>query len=177
MNKDDKTFLTVAFMVIILLLFTVGSLYMMKESEKEKRVGLQRQVDALTIEKQNLEVRLKESEVTNAQSSSTIKFQEERIAMLSKDLETERVASGKSLSKIQEKEFEVQNLKARLEEAKIEKQEIQKSIEKLNEDYLNMKFQLENLMKTKEELEQKAKELSDKEGVSLGTVVIKRPEN
>jgi hypothetical protein len=37
-----------------------------------------------------------------------------------------------------------------------------------------MKFQLENLMKTKEELEKKAKEIAEKEGVSLGTVVIKR---
>lgn len=176
MDKDDRTFLTVAFMVIVLLIFAVVSLYIIKEHEREKRVGLQRQVDALSIEKQNLEVRLKDSEVNNAQSSSTIKFQEERIAMLSKEVEDEKVAAGKNIAKLQEKEFEIQNLKSRLEESKAEKQEIQKSMDKLNEDYMNIKFQLENLIKTKEELEKKAKELADKEGVSLGTVVIKRPE-
>lgn len=177
MNKDDKTFLTVSFMVIILLLFAVGSLYMMKENEKEKRINLQRQVDTLTIEKQSLEVRLKESDVANAQAASTIKFQEEKISALSKDLEDEKAAGGKNVVKLQEKEFEIQNLKARIEEVKAEKQEVQKNAEKLNEDYLNIKFQLENLVRTKEELEKKAKELTDKEGVSLGTVVIKRPNN
>ncbi|MDP3790742.1 MAG: hypothetical protein Q8R38_01710 [Candidatus Omnitrophota bacterium] len=177
MNKDDRTFLIVSFMVIILLLFAVGSLYMMKENEKEKRVGLQRQVDALVIEKQNLELRLKESEVSNAQASSTIKFQEERISFLSRELEDEKSSSGKNIVKIQEKEFEIQNLKARIEDIKSEKQETQRNSEKLNEEYLNIKFQMENLIKTKEELEKRAKELVDKEGVSLGTVVIKRPNN
>lgn len=177
MNKDDKTFLTVSFMIIILLLFAAGSLYMMKENEKDKRINLQRQVDTLTIEKQNLEVRLKESEVANTQAASAIKFQEEKIGMLSKNLEDEKTAADKNITRLQEKEFEIQNLKARIEEARAEKQEAQRNTEKLNEDYLNIKFQLENLIKTKEELEKKAKELADKEGVSLGTVVIKRPNN
>lgn len=177
MNKDDKIFLIASFMVIILLLFAVGSLYLVKEHEKEKRTGLQRQVDALTIEKQNLEVRIKELEVSGAQAASSIKFQEEKISTLSKDLEDEKAAAGKQVTVLQEKEFEIQSLKSKIEELKAEKMEIQKGAEKLNEDYLNIKFQLENLIKTKEELEKKAKEIAEKEGVSLGTVVIKRSNN
>lgn len=174
MNKDDKIFLIGSFVVIVLLLFAVGSLYVMKENEKEKRTNLQRQVDALTIEKQNFEVRLKDLEVANAQAASSIKFQEEKISALVKDLGDEKAASGKNISRLQDKEFEIESLKTKIEEIKAEKLEMQKNAEKLNEDYLNMKFQLQNLIKTKEELEKKAKEIADKEGVSLGTVVIKR---
>ena len=61
-----------------------------------------------------------------------------------------------------------------MEDAKTEKGEALKNLEKTNEAYLGMKFQLENLMKTKEELEKKASEITEKEGVSLGTVIIKR---
>lgn len=177
MNKDDKIFLIASFAVIILLLFAVVSLYVIKENEKEKRTNLQRQVDSLTIEKQNLEGKIKELELTGAQTASSIKFQEEKISALAKDLEDEKAAVVKNINVLQEKEFEIQSLKTKIEEMKAEKTEIQKSAEKLNEDYLNMKFQLQNLIKTKEELEKKAKEIAEKEGVSLGTVVIKRSNN
>ena len=177
MDKDDRTFLIASFMVIILLLFAVGSLYMMKENEKDKRINLQKQIDVLTVEKQNLEARLKEAEVAGVQATSSLKFQEEKISMLSKSIEDVKETNSKTVAKLQEKEYEIQNLKAKIEEAKADKQEVQKNLEKLNEDYLNMKFQMENLIRTKEELEKKAKDIVEKEGVSLGTVVIKRPAN
>lgn len=176
MERSDKAVLIISFAVIILL-FASGFLYIMKESEKDKRISLQRQADALTIEKQNLETKLKDSEIANVQIQSSVKFQEEKIDMLYKELEDEKTANSKNITKLQEKEFEIQNLRARIEESKAEIQEARKSAEALNEDRLNMKFQLENLIKTKEELEKKAKEIADKEGVSLGTVVIKRQEN
>ena len=68
-------------------------------------------------------------------------------------------------------------MKTKVEYIRAEKEYAVKSLEKLNEEYLNMKFHLENLIKTKEELEVKAKELSEKEGVALGTVVIKQSRN
>ena len=177
MNKDDKIFLIASIAVIILLLFVVVSLYMIKENEKEKRTNLQRQVDTLTIEKQNLETKIKELELTGVQTASSIRFQEEKISSLTKALEDEKAAVAQNLTALQGKEFEIQGLKTRIEEMKEEKLYIQKNAEKLNEDYLNMKFQLENLIKTKEELRKKAREIAAKEGVSLGTVVIKRSNN
>ena len=177
MNKDDKIFLIASFMVIILLLFAVVSLYMAKENEKEKRANLQRQVDGLSIEKQNLEVKVRDLELTGIQTASSIRFQEEKISALTKDLEDEKAVVAKNITALQAKEFEIQSLKTRIEEMKAEKLDMQKNAEKLNEDYLNIRFQLENLIKTKKELEKKARAIAEKEGVSLGTVVIKRSNN
>ena len=176
MNKDDRIFLIVSFVVIILLLFLAVYLYMMKENEKDKRMSLQKQFDVLTVEKQNLEARLKDADVANVQATSNIKFQEEKIDMLSKGLEEEKAANNKNIAKIQEKEFEIQNLKAKVDEVRGEKLESLRTLSRLNEEYMNLIFQLENLVKTKEELEKKAKEVAEQEGVSLGTVIIKRPD-
>ena len=177
MNKGAVILSIISFTIIILLLFTTTFLYMIKENEKEKRIGLQKQVDELMIKEQNFELKLKETEMVNAQMAASIKFQEEKISMLAKGFEDEKEARNKSAAKIQEKEFEIQTLKARIEEMKADKEDVLKSLDKLNEDYLNMKFNLENLIKTKDELEKRTKELAEKEGVSLGTVVIKQSNN
>ncbi len=177
MIKEGKALSAISFITIILLLFTAIFLYITKESERDKRIGLQKQVEELTIKGQSFEAKLKETEIANAQMAASIKFQEEKINMLAKGLEDEKEARGKNLANIQAKEIEAQNLKAKVEEVRAQKEDVVKSLEKLNEEYLNMKFHLENLIKTKEELETKAKELSEKEGISLGTVIVKQARN
>jgi mannitol-specific phosphotransferase system IIBC component len=177
MIKEDRVLFAVLSAMIILLLFAAIFLYGTKESEKEKRVGLQKQVEELTVKGQIFESKLKETEIANARMAASIKFQEEKINMLAMGLEEEKEANGKNLASIQIKEIEAQNLKAKIEEIRAEKEDVMKSLEKLNEEYLNMKFHLENLIKTKEELETRAKELSEKEGVSLGTVIVKQARN
>jgi chromosome segregation ATPase len=174
MIKESKVLSAISFITIILLLFTTIFLYITKESERDKRISLQKQIEELTIKGQSFEAKLKETEIANAQMAAGIKFQEEKINMLAKGLEDEKAVNGKTTAKIQEKEFEIQSLKAKIEEIKADKRGIAKDLEKLYEHHLNMEFQLDNLVKTKEELEKKAKELSEKEGVSLGTVVIKQ---
>ena len=174
MIKEGKALSAISFLTIILLLFTTIFLYITKESERDKRIGLQKQVEELTIKGQSFEAKLKETEIANAQMAASVKFQEEKMNMLARGLEDEKAANSKSIAKIQEKEFEIQNLKAKIEEIKADKRGIARDLEKLYEHHLNMEFQLENLVKTKEELEKKAREISEKEGVSLGTVVIKQ---
>jgi chromosome segregation ATPase len=177
MIKEGKVLSAISLITIILLLFTTLFLYIAKESERDKRMGLQKQVEELTIKGQSFEAKLKETEMANAQMAASIKFQEERINMLARGLEDEKEAKSKNIAKIQEKEFEIGNLKTKIEEIKAEKYGIAKDLEKLYEHHLNMEFQLENLLKTKEELEKKAKELVEKEGISLGTVVVKQVRN
>lgn len=174
MNKDDNIFLIALLITVVFLLFSVFALFVMKEGEKDKRLTLQKQFDTLTTEKQVVEGKLKEMEITHAQALSNIKFQEEKIAMLSKSINDEKAINNTNTTKIQEKEFEIQRLKTKVDEVLAEKRGALMDLEKLNERHLNMKFQMENLMKTKEELEKKAKEVAEQEGVSLGTVVIKQ---
>jgi len=177
MIKEGKALSAISFITVILLLFTSIFLYVTKESERDKRISLQKQVEELIIKGQNFEAKLKETEIANAQMASSIKFQEEKMNMLAKGLEDEKAANSKNTAKIQEKEFEIQNLKAKIEEIKTEKRGIATDLEKLYEHHLNMEFQLENLLKTKEELEKKARDLVDKEGISLGTVIVKQTRN
>ena len=177
MIKEGKVLSIISFITIILLLLTTIFLYMMKENERDKGISLQKQVEELTIKGQSFEAKLKETEIANAQMATSIKFQEDKINILAKDLEDEKAANGKSTAKIQEKESEIQNLKAKIEEVKAEKRGIAKDLEKLYEHHLKMEFQLENVLKTKEELENRAREVAEKEGVSLGTVVIKQSNN
>ena len=63
-------------------------------------------------------------------------------------------------------------MKMSLENERAEKDSILKKIEKTNEENINLKAQLDNLLKTKEEIDKKAKELIEREGVSLGTIVV-----
>ena len=177
MIKEGKTLSAILFTTIILLLFTTIFLYITKESERDKRIGLQKQIEEMTVKGQSFDAKLKETEIANAQMSASIKFQEEKINMLAKEVEDEKAVNSKNTVKIQEKEFEIQNLKAKIEEIKTEKRGIARDLEKLYEHHLNMEFQLENLLKTKEELEKKAKELVEKEGISLGTVIVKQVRN
>jgi chromosome segregation ATPase len=174
MINENKVLSVISFVTIMLLLFTTIFLYITKESEKDKRVSLQKQVDELTIKGQNIESKLKEAEIASAQMSASIKFQEDKINMLTRALEDEKAVGVKNVAKIQEREFEMQALKAKMEEMKTDKRGIAKEMEKLYEHHMSLEFQMENLLKTKEELEEKAKELTEKEGVSLGTVVIKQ---
>jgi chromosome segregation ATPase len=174
MNKDGNTLVTALIAVILALLMAVAVLYMMREGEKDKKTALQRQVDGLLAQQQNLEGRIKEMEIAEAQNSANMKFQEEKINMLTRQIEEEKASNDRMLARMQEKDIEIHNLRVKLEGAKAEKEEAVKKGERLNEDYLQMKFQLENLMKTKEELEKRAKDIAEKEGVGLGTVVIKQ---
>lgn len=174
MNKEDNIFLLTAIIAIILLLFAVVSMYITKEREKDARINLQKQVDMLVVQKDGLESRLKETEALQAKALSDIRVQEEKIASLSKALEEEKASNASNVSKIQEKEFELRHIKMKVDEVTAEKKAAMSDMENMNERLLSMKFQLENLLKTKEEMEKKAKEIADQEGVSLGTVVIKR---
>ena len=174
MPKYIKTALILLSGAAIILLCSTIALYFVKENEREKKVAVQKTLGESLAAKQNLEERLREIELANAEMKANIASQEEKVGALSRSLEEEKAVSAGNLAKIQEKGAEIEKLKSRLEEERAEKEGLLSRLEKLNEEYLNLKFQLQNLLKTREELEEKAKELVEKEGVSLGTIVIKQ---
>ena len=175
MPKGVKITLALLTLASIILLCTTIIFYLSKENEKEKKVFLQKSLDETVSAKQDLENRLKEVEIMNAELKAAIKSHEEKMNTLSQDLEKERAANVESSAKIQERESEIERLKLRIEDEKEEKEDLIKRFERLTEDYLNMKFQLDNLLRVKEELEKKARELAEREDVSLGKIVIKQP--
>ena len=172
MNKETRAYIIFLAIAYLLLCYSSVTLFILKESEKDRRISVQKRLDETTAAKQELETKLKEAEAVNTETRSNIKFQEDKINLLAQRLEEEKATSARSSSKLQEKEIQVQNLKVRIEEEQTEKADMLKRLEKLTQDSLAMKVQLEYMMKTKEELEKKAKELADREDVSLGTIVI-----
>jgi chromosome segregation ATPase len=107
---------------------------------------------------------------------ATLAAQEEPITTMTARLDEERRENNTALIKLQGRENEIRAMKSRLENERVEKESLLKKIEMANEDCLNMKLQLENMVKTKEEMDRKAKELIEKEGVSLGTIVVDQKE-
>lgn len=172
MGKDSRVYLIFLAIAYLLLIYSSVSLFIMKEAEKDKRVTLQKRHDDLTTVKQELETKLKEIESANAEIKANVRFQEDKIAMLTQRLEEERSQNARSFTRFQEKEIQIQNLKVRIDEEKAEKAGLIRQLEKMNADYLAMKVQLEYMIKSKEEVEKKAKEMAEKQDVSLGTIVI-----
>lgn len=172
MNKDNKIFLIALSITTVILLYSTIVLFVIKESEKDKRIALQKRLDEVIVAKQDVETRMREMELLSVEIRSDLKLQREKVSMLTERLEEEKKLCAKYSGQLQQREFEMQSLKTKLQEEEAEKESLLKRLEKMNEEYLGLKFQLENLMKTKEEMEAKARELADKEGVSLGTIVI-----
>ena len=175
MQKNLKIFLTIFFVTSIVLLCTSLVLYTLKENEEEKKIALQKTLDEVIKAKESLEGKSKNLEVASAELKATIKSHEDRISALARSQEEERAKSDDYLAKMKQGEMEIKTLKSRLEEEGLEKEELLKRLNAVNEERLNLKFHLETLLKTKEELEKKAKELAEKEDISLGTIVIKQP--
>ncbi|MDD5423552.1 MAG: hypothetical protein WC592_07465 [Candidatus Omnitrophota bacterium] len=172
MDKDGKIFLISLSITTVILLYSTIVLFVIKESEKDKKISFQKRFEEVTIAKQDIETRLKEFEIANAEMKVSIRMQDEKIKTLSQRVEDERSQSAKSVSQLQQREFEFQSLKSKLAEEKAEKESLISRMEKISEERLELKLQLENMLKTKEEMDRKAKELAEKEGISLGTIVI-----
>jgi len=172
MYKEIKNPLIILAVVSGILLCSVVMLYSMKEAEKEKRVNVQRHLDEVLVAKQEIETKLRDAEIENSGIKANLKAEEEKLAVISKNLEDEKAAGAKTAAAAQEKDTEITYLKAKLAESNAERDKLLDDMQRLNEEQVRLKFYLENIMKTKEEMDKKAKEIAEKQGVSLGTIVI-----
>ena len=175
MNKDGGKIWIISLSIIcFILLYSTMAFYVMEESEKGKKIVLQKRFDEVTAVKQTLETQLKEAEMANVELKTRLKTQEETIASITQNLEEAKSENSKNLFKLQGRENEIRGMKTRLANENIEKESLLKKIEKADAECINLKSQLDNILKTREETEKKAKESLEKEGVSLGTIVVEQ---
>jgi len=175
MFKGAKILLISLSVICVILLGSTAVLYSMKEGEKTQKLSFQKRLGEVTSVKEDLEKKFKDAETVNAEMGNNIKSLKERMGMLSQQLGEEKTAHTKTTIRLRKKESDLQGLNSKIEITNIEKENLLKELGRLNNDYSSMKFMAENLTKTKEVLENKIKELSEKENVSLGTIVIKQP--
>lgn len=172
MREEIRVPLIPAVIVISVFFLLCIILYGMKEAESRMKANLQKRLDEAVVIEHDLEAKLRDFEVANAEMKTKMISQEEKIGILNKMLEDEKSAAVKSFASLQANEAEIANLKSELEQANMERDRLIKDMQSLNESYLNLKFQLQVMVETKEEMEARVKELVDKQGVSLGTIVI-----
>ncbi len=173
--RERKEILTIALAITsVVLLGAVVVTYVRGQAEKERRIVIQKNFNDISTAKQELEGRMKDAEILNAQMKEKIADREGKIQMLLRQVDDEKAVGAKAGLLLQEKESELCVLRSKLEEDKAEKKELIERFNKLSEDYVVLKSYLKYTIKTKEELERKAKELSEKEDVSLGTIVIQQ---
>ena len=173
MSKDSNKIVVIALSVVcFILLYSTIAFYTMEETEKGKKNTLQKRFDEVTIVRQDLEAKLKDIETMNTELKTRLRAQEDTISTMTQRIETQKKENLQNIFKLQARGNDVRGMKAKLENERIEKDSLLKKIEKANEDIMNLKAQLENTIKTKEEADKDAKELIEKEGVSLGTIVV-----
>ena len=173
MNKDGNKVVWIALSVAcFILLWATVTFYAMEESERGKKNALQKRFDDVTVVKDGLTVKLKEAEALAVELKTRLKTQEETIATTTEQLTEERNANNKNLLKLQGRENEIRAMETKLQDAALQKNDLLKKIEKVSQDYANLKTQLENESKAKDDNEKKAKETAEREGVSLGTIVV-----
>lgn len=172
MVKDNKLVVIALSIICFILLYATIAFYVMEEGEKSKKNVLQARLNEMIIVKQDLETKLKDAEMVTVELKTRLSSQENTIASMTQHLEELKAENNRNIITIRDRDDEIRSVKAKLEDEKTEKDSILKKLEKMNEDYLAAKFQLEGLLKTREEMDRKAKELLEKEGVSLGTIVV-----
>lgn len=170
--REIKNPLIILAVISGILFCSVLLLYNMKETEKEKRLNVQRNLDEVITAKKEIETKLQDTEVENSGIKAMLKQAEEKVIVLSTDLDNEKASVATAAAVLKEKDAEITTLKTKLTESNAEREKLLEDMQRLNEEQIRLKFYLENIMKTKEEMEKKAQEIADKQGVSLGTIVI-----
>ena len=173
MNKDGGRITLISLSVVcFILLYSTVAFYVMVEGEKAKRHVLQKNLDEATSANQELESKLKESAALAVELKTRLKTQEETITLTTQHLDEATNANNRSLLKLQARESEIRSMEAKITAAAAEKADLTAKLAKASEDYLALKTQIENSSRTKEDMEKTAKETAEREGVSLGTIVV-----
>jgi hypothetical protein len=175
MNKESRLTLIILSMLAVIFFVSTLSLYATKEGESRKKAEALKNLDAMAALKQDLDLKLNDALNQNNELKGVTKSYEDKIGELSRQFESQKNESLRSSKMLQDKELEVQSLKTKLDAERDEKDDLAKRLEKLYEEYVDIKQHLKNMLKTHAEMEKRAKELVEKEGISLGTIVIKGP--
>jgi chromosome segregation ATPase len=171
MIKDgNKAVVISLILACFILLYATVAFYTMEESEKGKKKALQKRFDEVITVKQDLETKLKDADTLNIELKTRLTTQEETIAKITGQLEEEQKSNNDNVASLRVREDELRSLKTQLETEKAAKADLQKKCDQANAEYLNLKARVEDSLKAKENMDTKAKEQTEREGVSLGTI-------
>ena len=150
------------------------ALYLSDQRNRRENAVLTAELDHATAVKQELKKKLQELDYEKKALEINIKFHEEKIQLLTQQLDQERAELKDAEAKLIMKDSEIERMRTLLGREREEKTALSERIDKQAEDVFALREQLRTMLKTKEELEKKARDLAENGPVSLGTIVVRQ---
>jgi len=175
MEKNDNGRLIVTALVITSAIFLASTtaLYVLRQSEIDKRVAVEKKLEELTQEKIKLTKEL--GEMTTMKSSLEVKLSgaEEKAKTLEGQLETEKKSREAIYGQLESEKRESRKLVDDLMKVKEEKEQVSLSLADAKSQCEVLKVQIYSIQQAKEILESKLKEIMTRNEVELEKIVVK----
>lgn len=159
------------------LLCSVTIFYLMKENERTEKTAYQRQFQKLSAVKKDLEAKLEETKTQLQAQAETIEASAKSLekesaekASIAKKFDELKMENNQLTQKLSDIQLTISSFRAKLDDERNIKERLLGDLEKANNECLDLKMQLNRASAAKEEADKKLNILSEKNGVSLGTI-------
>lgn len=178
-KSPSKININAQLIIIIVLVFFCGTLFILRNGEKTERAKVQKKLVETLKEKDEAQKNLADLKVAKSDLEAKIAAMESDIKKINEALSKEKEEKNSIKTNLDAKEAMLADLNAQLENEKREKDALNDSLAKFRKDYENLKSQVDQLTKTKQDLEAKLKEFSEasapsakESGVELEKIVV-----
>lgn len=156
-----KVNISMQLIVIIILVFFCGILFILKSGEKGRRVQVEKKLVEVIKAKEETQKSLNELKLSKTDLETKISNLETEMKKLSESLTKEKEEKNTLKSNLDAKEAILNDINSQLEREKSEKESLNDRLIKTQRDYDNIKSQFDQLSKTRDEMEIKLKELAE----------------
>jgi len=148
------------------------ALFFTKESEREKRVALEEELDEVLEAKDELADGLEELRLVNKDLEAKLASSRQEIKSLAQNHAKEKEARQLLMADLEKEKKEVKDLVDEIMGAKEEKVGLVQKIARAENDYRELKEQLNVIVQAKGTLERKVREIISQKGVELEKIVV-----
>lgn len=172
MNKNLKIGIVLLLVASVLFLCSTVAFFIMKESEKEKRIYLEKDLEELMIAKDAIASDLEEIKITKNKLEIQLSSAKEEAERVARDLAREKEAKGLIESQLDQEKRRSDELMADVMKEKEERLSLVHRLSGAEEAYRDLKGQFDIMVEAKETLEHKLKDMMAKRGVELQRIEV-----
>ena len=148
------------------------ALFFTKESEREKKVALEAELDKVLEAKDELRESLDELRIVNKDLEAKLASSRQEIKALAQDHTKEKQARELLMADLEKEKKEVKDLVDEIMGSKEEKVGLVQKLAQAETDYQALREQLNVIVQAKETLEQKVRGIISQKGVELEKIVV-----
>lgn len=173
MNKNLKIGLVLLIIASVSFLCSTVAFFILKESEKEKRLYLEKELKETIAERESIAKDLEEIKILKRDLESKLSSAQEEAKRISEELAKEKEARGLIASQLGEEKKRSDTLMADVMKEKEERLTLVHQLARAGDSYRQLKEQFDLLVEAKETLEDKLKEMMAKKGVELEKIEVR----